>query len=83
MPVLTIGIVQDCFYLLNIFYSKKFSTWVWRSPFLVNENRNLSIASGTPSSPPKGGVFAPFWSEKGYTGFAHFGLESGMVFELR
>ena len=24
--------------------------------------------------------FAPFWSENGYK-FAHFGLESGMVFE--
>ena len=58
MPVLTIGIVQDCFYLLNIFYSEKFSTWLWRLPFLVNENRNLSIGSATPSSPPKGGVFA-------------------------
>ena len=66
MPVLTIGIVQDCFYLLNIFYSEKFSTWLWRLPFLVNENRNLSIGSGTPSSPPKGGVFASFWSENGY-----------------
>ena len=27
-----------------------------------------------------GRVFAPFWSENGYT-LAHFGLESGMVFE--
>ena len=66
MPVLTIKIVQDCFYLLNIFYSEKFSTWLWRLPFLVHENRNLSIGNATPSSPPKGGVFAPFWSENGY-----------------
>ena len=29
MPVLTIGIVRHCYYLL-IFYSEKFSTWVWR-----------------------------------------------------
>ena len=28
----------------------------------------------------KGMVFAPFWSENGVD-FAHFGLESGMVFE--
>ena len=28
VPVLTIGVVRDCFYLL-IFYSEKFSTWVW------------------------------------------------------
>ena len=41
MPVLTIGIVPDCFYLL-IFYSEKFSTWVWRLPFAVNGNLNLS-----------------------------------------
>ena len=41
MPVLTIGIVRDCFYLL-IFYSGKFSTWVWRLPFVVNVNLNLS-----------------------------------------
>ena len=41
MPVLTIGIVRDCFYLL-IFYSEKFSTWVWRLPFAVKVNLNLS-----------------------------------------
>ena len=37
-------------------------------PFLVNENLNLnlSIGSATPSSPPKGRIFAPFWSENGY-----------------
>ena len=29
---------------------------------------------------PSGRVFAPFWSENGYS-FAHFGLESGLVFE--
>ena len=29
---------------------------------------------------PKG-VFGLFWSENGCTDFAHFGLESGMVFE--
>ena len=27
IPVLTIGIVRDCFYLI-IFYSEKFSTWI-------------------------------------------------------
>ena len=42
MPVLTIGIVRDCFNL-HIFYSEKFSTWVWRLPFAVNMNLNLSI----------------------------------------
>ena len=40
MPVLTTGIVRDCFYLL-IFYSEKFSTWLWRLPFAVNVNLNL------------------------------------------
>ena len=44
MPVLTIGIVRDCFYLL-IFYSEKFSTWFWRLPFAVNVNLNLSNIS--------------------------------------
>ena len=29
---------------------------------------------------PSGRVFVPFWSENEYL-FAHFGLESGMVFE--
>ena len=42
MPVLTIGIVRHCFYLL-IFYSEKFSTWVWRLLFAVNVNLNLSF----------------------------------------
>ena len=37
MPVLTIGIVRDCSYL-RIFYSEKFSTWVWRLPFALLEN---------------------------------------------
>ena len=41
MSILTIGIVRDCFYLL-ICYSEKFSTWVWRLPFAVNVNLNLS-----------------------------------------
>ena len=41
MPDITIGIVWDCFYLL-IFYSEKFSTWVWRLQFAVNVNLNLS-----------------------------------------
>ena len=41
-PVLTIGIVRDCLYLL-IFYSGKISTWVWSLPFVVNLNHNLSI----------------------------------------
>ena len=42
--VLTIGIVGDCFYLL-IFYSEKFSTWVWRLLFALNVNLSLSINS--------------------------------------
>ena len=52
MPVLTIGIVRHCFYLL-IFYSEKFSTWVRRLPFAVTVNLNLSNLSfrrGKPSS---------------------------------
>ena len=44
IPVLTIWIFRDCFYLL-IFYSEKFSTWVWRLPFAVNVNLNLSNLS--------------------------------------
>ena len=46
MAVLTIGIVRDCFYLL-IFYSEKFSTWVWRLPIAVNVNLNLSSVKKT------------------------------------
>ena len=42
MPVLSIRIVLDSFYLL-IFYSEKFSTWIWRFLFAVNLNLNLSI----------------------------------------
>ena len=45
MPVLAIGIVCDCFYLL-IFYSEKFSTWVWRLPFAVNVNLHLATNNG-------------------------------------
>ena len=37
MPVLYIIIVLDSFYLL-IFYSEKFSTWIWHLPFGVNVN---------------------------------------------
>ena len=44
MPVLTKGIVLDCFYLL-IFYFEKFSTDVCRLPCAVNVNLNLSIES--------------------------------------
>ena len=58
MPVLTIGIVRGCFYLL-IFYSEKFSTWVCRLPFAVNVNLNLSIIEKKP-----GALFMPvteFW----------------------
>ena len=57
MPVLTIGIVRDCFYLL-IFYSEKFSISVWRLPFAVNVNLNRLRESRTvledklPRSPP-------------------------------
>ena len=42
MPVLSIRIVLDCFYLL-IFYSEKFSTHVCRLPYAANVNLNLSI----------------------------------------
>ena len=45
MPVLYIRIVLDSFYLL-IFYSEKFSTWIWRLPFGVNVNLNLSTIFG-------------------------------------
>ena len=41
MPVLSTRIVLDCFYLL-IFYSEKFSTDVFRLPYAVNVNLNLS-----------------------------------------
>ena len=51
MRVLTIGIFRDCFYLL-IFYSEKFSTWVWRLPFTVNVNLNLSIGKNYPKLLP-------------------------------
>ena len=44
MPVLTIGVVRDCFYLL-IFCSEKFSTRVWFLPFAVNANHSLSIVA--------------------------------------
>ena len=44
MPVLTTGIVWYCFYLL-IFYSEKFSTWVWFLQFVVNVNLNPSIVA--------------------------------------
>ena len=49
MPVFTIGIVRDWFYLL-IFYCEKFSTWVWRLPFAVNVNCNLSNLSNDAGS---------------------------------
>ena len=41
MPVLSIIIVLNCFYLL-IFYFEKFSTHVCRSPYAANVNLNLS-----------------------------------------
>ena len=41
MPGLPRGIVRVCFFLL-IFFSEKFSTWVWRLPFAINVNLNLS-----------------------------------------
>ena len=43
MPVLSIRIVLDCFYLL-IFYSEKFATHVCRLPYAANVNLNLSTA---------------------------------------
>ena len=42
MPVSSIRIVLDCFYLL-IFYSEKISTDVCRLPYAVNVNLHLSI----------------------------------------
>ena len=48
--------------------------------FLVNENINLSIGSATPSSPPKGKVFAPCWSENGYRLCSFW---SGIVYGVR
>ena len=42
MPVLSIRIVLDSFFLL-IFYSEKFSTHVCRLPYSANVNLNLSI----------------------------------------
>ena len=44
MPVLSMRIILDCFYLL-IFYSEKFSTDVCHLPYAVNVNLNLSIGS--------------------------------------
>ena len=44
MPVLSIQILLAFFYQL-ILYSEKFSTWIWRLPFAVNVNLNLSIDS--------------------------------------
>ena len=41
MPVLSIRIVLDSFFLL-IFYSEKFSTHVCRLPYYANVNLNLS-----------------------------------------
>ena len=43
MPLLSIRIVWECFYLL-IFYSEKFSTHVCRLPYAANVNLNLSIS---------------------------------------
>ena len=40
--MLSIIIVLGSFYLL-IFYSEKFSTWIWRLQFAVNVNLNLTI----------------------------------------
>ena len=45
MPVLSIRIVLDCFYLL-IFYFEKFSTHVCRLPYAANVNLNLSNTLG-------------------------------------
>ena len=41
MPVLSLRIVLDCFYVL-IFYFEKFSTHVCRLPYAANVNLNLS-----------------------------------------
>ena len=46
MPVLSVRIVLDCFFLL-IFYSEKFSTHVCRLRYTANENLNLSNDSKT------------------------------------
>ena len=44
MPVLSLRIVHDCFYVL-IFYFEKFSTHVCRLPYAANMNLNFSIRS--------------------------------------
>ena len=49
MPVLTIGIVLDSFYLL-VSYSEKFSAWVWSLPFAVNVNLKPQGKNKIPSS---------------------------------
>ena len=38
---ITARVVLNSFYLL-IYYSEKFSTWIWRYPFVVNVTLNLS-----------------------------------------
>ena len=67
MPVLTIGIVRDCFYLL-IFYSEKFSTWVWRLPFAVivnlsDKSQNQEILSTFSQPYPCVCYFRPFFGQ--------------------
>ena len=44
-PFLSIRVVLDSFCRL-IFYSEKFSTWMWRLPFAVNVHLNLSNIFG-------------------------------------
>ena len=48
MPVLSFWIVLNCFYLL-IFYSEN---WIWRLPFAVNVNLNLSNDSAVCDDSP-------------------------------
>ena len=67
MPVLTIGIVRDCFYLL-IFYSEKFSTWVWRLPFAVivnlsDKSENQEILPTFSQPYPCVSSFRPFFGQ--------------------
>ena len=67
MPVLTTGIVQDCFYL-RIFYSEKFSTCVLRFPFAVivnlsDKSQNQEILSTFSQPYPCVSSFRPFFRQ--------------------
>ena len=75
IPVLTIWIFRDCFYLL-IFYSEKFLTWVWRLPFAVNVNLNLSNNSYFTSAARNS---HPLTNKPGAEGGSHTPLSSAVL----